>query len=57
MAMIKQDQDRLDCLRLAVQLIMPRSHGMPPKDSTTAALDAARQFYAFATGETNVDRK
>ena len=50
MAMIKQDQDRLDCLRLAVQLIMPRSNGMPVKDSTAAALDAARQFYAFATG-------
>jgi len=55
--MIKEDQDRLDCLRLAVQLIMPRSNGMPPKDSTKAALDAAREFYAFTTGATNVDRK
>lgn len=42
--MIKEDQDRMDCLRLAVQLLMPRSSGMPRRNQPKPPLTLPVSF-------------
>lgn len=55
-AMIAEDKDRLECLRLAVVLMTPKAAGVSPKDAIGHTLDAAQKFYKFTRGESNEPR-
>lgn len=51
--MIQQDKDRLECLRLAVQLFVPigAKGGVKAELIHSYVTDAARKFYEFTTNE------
>lgn len=47
--MIPAEKDRMECLRLAVTLMIPKSSGMRTAELAAQVLDAARQFHQFVT--------
>lgn len=47
--MIAEDKDRLECLRLAVQIFMPKANGTSNDKVADMVVDTAVKFYKFAT--------
>lgn len=47
-AMIAEDKDRLDCLKLAVSLVIPRQ-GVTNDKMADTVIDAAKKFYEFVS--------
>lgn len=52
--MIPDDKDRLECVRMAMALFIPRTNNIKADDIADHVIAAARKFYDFATGSNQV---